>query len=372
VARSLDAVLESDGFNVMVTSADGNYAGGQVQLDGRWSLGRGTKLVTARLTRADGKRLLIPINKAASSWAGGIISGRATIEGSEEAWPDLIRVTGAVDLKKGTTFGVPIGEAHSPVSLSIKKTPLAWKASFPAIRSRLAKGRLVGELSFSSAGAGRSGLHIDSDWRLTHVDFENLLSTFVGTSTIGRGDLTGDFQLGGRNVRSARDLEGRLRVRLGGTDATAVPGLSAAGSLLGATALAGVRFSSGEAVARISKGHLLLDHVSMSSDRVGVVAHGKVGLLDLRLDVDAIISTGSFQGQDALLRQIGQQALVDTIPIGRVNRILSDRTIVIKLVGPTRDPMIRLMTGETLQANVKRFAVQEALGIVVVDSLLFD
>ena len=60
------------------------------------------------------------------------------------------------------------------------------------------------------------------------------------------------------------------------------------------------------------------------------------------------------------------------MPIGSVNRLLSDRTIVIQMVGPTRDPVIRLMTGETLRANVRRFALQEALGLVIADSVLID
>ena len=87
---------------------------------------------------------------------------------------------------------------------------------------------------------------MESDWRVNHVDFESLLHTYVGTSTIGRGDLTGDFALNGRDITTARDLSGRYHVRLGGTDATAVPGLSAAGSLLGATSLGGTRFKAGE------------------------------------------------------------------------------------------------------------------------------
>jgi hypothetical protein len=33
---------------------------------------------------------------------------------------------------------------------------------------------------------------------------------------------------------------------------------------------------------------------------------------------------------------------------------------------------LRLLTGETIRANAKRFATQEALGLIVADSLIFD
>jgi hypothetical protein len=372
ISRSLEATIESENSNFVVKSARGSYAGGQLQVRGSWTLGKGIKLLTARLTRGDGQRMLVPIHRDASTWAGGIISGRATIEGRDQAELGLIRITGALDIKNGSTFGVPVGEAHGPFSVSVDTQPWGWKVSFPSVASRLATGRMAGRIALSSSGAGRSGLNVDSKWRLTHVDFEKLLSTYVGSSTLGRGDLTGEVSILGRHVRSAKDLQGQMRLRLGGTDATAVPGLSAAGSLLGATSLVGVRFESGQAIVRIHKGNLILETLSLSSDRVGVQAHGKVGLLDRRLDVDAVIATGNFQGQDALLRTLGQQALVQAIPIARLNALISDRTIVIKVIGPTRDPIIRLMTGETLQANARRFAVEQALGLAVANSLIFD
>ena len=372
IARNLDAKLEYRDHELAVKSVRGTYAGGQVELDGHWSLGRGEKVLTARLTRAQGDRFLLPIHQQASDWVGGRLSGRAAIVGHGAGIGESFRASGTVNSENGNALGVPIGEAHSPLDVYVSIQPLMWRVSFPSIRSNLARGRVSGDLVIKSASAGRSGLHLDSRWRVNHVDFEALLSNTIGTSTIGRGNLTGDLRLSGRHIREVKDLEGEFRLRLGGTDATAVPGLSAAGSLLGATSLTGVRFENGEASGRISKGRLLLERVAMVSDRVNVQAEGSVGLLNQRMDIDAVISTGQFQGQNVLLRQLGTQAVLDALPIGQVNRVLSDRTIVFKMVGPTRDPVIQLLAGETLRANARRFATQEVIGFAIADSVLFD
>ena len=85
-----------------------------------------------------------------------------------------------------------------------------------------------------------------------------------------------------------------------------------------------------------------------------------------------VLSTGNFQGQNQLLQVSVSQLLLDQVPLSQINRIVSDRTLVFKMVGPTRDPIIRLLPAETVQANVRRFAVQEAMGLVVADSLFND
>ncbi|MCO8121638.1 hypothetical protein NHH03_07810 [Stieleria sp. TO1_6] len=372
VARSVRASLKSFGSDLALKTVRGTYAGGQLQMDGHWSLGHGEKTMTARLVRAKGDRVLLPISKNASGWVGGIVSTRALIAAPGDSLKDTIRITGAVAVRDGTTFGLPVGDAHSPYVISVGVQPFQWRADFSAISSKLARGRVDGNLTFASASAGRSGLHLESNWRMNHVDFESLLSTYVGTSTIGRGDVTGDFRLSGRHVSGVRDLDGEFMVRLGGTDATAVPGLSAAGSLLGASALVGVRFEEGNAKGRIKGGKVIVDQMVMTSKRVAVEAVGSVGIRDKRLDFNAILSTGNFEGQTQLIEQLGSQILLDLTPIGQINQLVSDRTIVFELAGPTRDPIFRLLTAETVQANARRFARQQAIGLILADSILFD
>jgi hypothetical protein len=372
VARQLQAVLRADRRGLELESLRGTYAGGQLQAQGTWAPQSGQRMVRFRLTGADGNRLLLPISPAAASWLGGNVSGRGTLAGAGEGIFDEIRVQGRASVDNGTTFDMPFGDAHSPFLVQWQNRSSRWMVDFPVVQSSLAGGRVRGSLAFDGAAARGSGFDLDSQWRLGHVDFESLLAAYVGTPTVGQGDLTGRLRIEGDRIRTARDLKGRFDVRLGGTDATAVPGLSATGALLGATSLAGTRFTEGVALGRIDRGALQLKTVTLVSDRMGVQGGGRVGLLDQRLDIQAILSTGNFQGQDAVLNLVGLQDLVTAVPLGQINRLLSDRTIVFQLVGTTRDPIVRLLTAETVRANARRFAVQEALGVIAADSLLWD
>lgn len=372
VARDVALRFESSGKEITIRSIRGAYAGGQIEASGQWSLTSGKRLITARLVHAEGEKILLPINENADSWVGGQVSGRATIVGTGRNPLESIRVSGALHVDQATTFGLPVGNARGPFFVSFTPSPMRWTAEFPSLRASLAGGRVDGHLRFSSTVASTKGFDMESGWRANHVDFEQLLSTYAGTSTIGHGNVSGDFALGGRNIRGVNDLKGEYRVKLGGSDATAVPGLSTAGSLLGATSLVGVRFSDGQSSGRITRGSVVIDQLALASDRAAFQASGRIAIFDKRLDIRAVLSTGNFQGQSVLISQIGAQALLNYSPIGQINRIVSDRTVVFELAGPVRDPIIRLLPAETLQANAKRYLVQEALGLIAIDALLLD
>lgn len=371
VSRTLETQLTLRPNEVQIDSFRGLYAGGQLQAQGVWSNAMGGKNIRFRLVGADGNRLFAPFGPAATQWVGGRVTARGSIVATGSTFIEPIRITGSASVDKGTTFEIPVGDAHGPFVVQLDPGSLRWSADFPMVQSSLARGRVRGNLNFQSASGGRD-FHMDSSWRVSHVDFESLLTTYVGTTTIGRGDVTGELTLGGRRIKGVRDLRGRFNMRLGGTDATAVPGLSTAGALLGATSLAGTRFGQGVAIGRIDRGNVLFKDLAMVSERVSVRANGSAGLVDNRLDFDVMLMTGNFQGQDALLQLVGVQTLTAAIPLGQINRLISDRIIIFELTGPMRDPIVRLMTAETAQANARRFAVQEALGVITANSLLFD
>lgn len=372
ISRGIQIDASTNGPKLSVRSIHGNYAGGQVDASGSWSLDGGQRLLTARIVRADGDRMLIPVSEDATAWVGGSVSATAQITGGGKGPFDVLKVSGALDVDQATTFGLPVGKAHSPYRVRVETKTLRWSADFPTVRSSLARGQVSGKLHFSSAGSNRAGFNMDSRWRVNHVDFEQLLSTYVGASTIGHGNVTGDLSLGGRSIRGARDLKGLFRMNLGGTDASAVPGLSTSGSLLGAASLAGVRFSEGEVSGRIARDSIMIDTLLMTSDRAAFQATGRIAISDQRLDIEATLATGNFEGQNLLLGQIGRLSLVDFLPLGQVNRLLSDRIVVFEMIGPPRAPIIRLLPAKTLQANTKRFAVQEVAGVIAIDSLLMD
>ncbi len=370
VSRLLDAEISASGPEIEIRSIEGEYAGGQIRASGKWSLSDGPRVINAQVVRARGDQLLLPLAESAVTWISGWVSGRATITGLGSDPLGGIRGVGTVRVLDGQVQQLPVGNAHGPFRVTWNREPLSWLVVFPNIRAKLAGGALQGSIQLASSAASQSGINLESKLQLTHVDFENLLSTYVGTDTIGRGDLTGNMSLSGRNVRSINDLTGRFRVRLGGSDAAAFPGLSTAGSALGALSLTGVRFTGGQASGRIARGAIGIEQLVLNSDRARVAASGQVFISDGRFDIRTMISTGSFEGQNVLTSNLAPVALNTVVPLWSVNRILSDRTVVLDILGTVRDPQIRILSAETIQANLRQQLVREAAGLVFAGSVL--
>ncbi|MFK7819095.1 MAG: AsmA-like C-terminal region-containing protein [Planctomycetaceae bacterium] len=366
--RMLMRTTLKDG-DVQIQEIRGTYAGGAVSGRGVWEKS-GTRFVRLRLTRANADRLLVPISRSADDWIGGRISGSALLTSSANDTASRLRITGLADVRDGTLFGVPVGDVHSPYVLTVSMEPMKWSVDFDHVQTTVANGRGEGRLILRSAAARQRGFHLDSNWRLTHVNFRDILRRSAGTAIVGRGDLTGTATLSGRHIQSEKDLEGRFRFQLGGTDAGAVPGVVSAGSFIGAAGLAGTRFNEGHAYGRIRRGVATVEECIMTASTLGFEADGTVNLTSGRLDIDAVLATGNFQGQTSVLRQTLRPRVVDAIGIGTINQILSDRTVVFTMKGNVRSPIVQLNPGETLRANTRSIAVRQLSTAITAGTIL--
>lgn len=370
IADGIEVELAVSQNRIVIGSLDGRLANGLLVGNGHWSLTGGKRVLQIRLIRADAGRSLRAVSAEYDNLIQGAISTDLTIAGGGEEILGTLLVSGSFEMHDGILAGVPIGESHGPVLASIDLNSIRWKAHFPRIQSRFAHGKISGDLRLRSAAGSPSSIQMESLWRVSHVDFQRLLSQYVGTTTLGRGDLSGKLQLSGRDISSIADIGGDFRFQLSGTDAAAVPGLSRAGALLGASALVGVRFERGEVAGSVSRGNLFLEAFQLLSDRVAVNGSGRVGLLDNRMDINAMLLTGDFHGQNAILGTLGRNVVLQAIPVVEINRLLSNRAVVVDLGGTLQSPIVQLLPGETLRVNSGRFLTEEALGLIIADSWL--
>ena len=124
LSRRIDLDFVAYENSIEIRALRGIYAGGQLQASGSWSLGNGNRVVQARIVRANGDRLLLPIHPSAKDWIGGEVTARATISGHGlSPWSEF-RVRGFTSLHAGTTFHVPVGNAPLSVS-SLRKVATA-------------------------------------------------------------------------------------------------------------------------------------------------------------------------------------------------------------------------------------------------------
>jgi hypothetical protein len=184
-------------------------------------------------------------------------------------------------------------------------------------------------------------------------------------TTVAHGRLTGELTLGGRGVRGVGDLFGRFDARLGTTQAAAIPGLVEADRLLGVLSLAGTPFKQGRLRGVIGSGAATIDELSLSGDRVAFWSEGKVRLDNRRVDLDVVISTGSFDNNNQqLLAFAAQLALQSAFPVTalvELNRLLSNRTVYLDFLGTLADPRVRIKPLEILREEAARFLVRELL-----------
>lgn len=368
LSRRLDLDWAVRGSELSVRRMQGELVGGRVDASGRWPLDGAARVIDVRFAGLDARRAVMPLGLATE--VSGRASGRATVTATGDGvLPTAFRVAGTIRIADGQLAGVPVGNVHGPIRLNFEREPIAWRLAAPQVRSAVAGGIVDGNVTIASAPGGRAGMRLESRWRLSHVDFEDLVSAAGGTTTVGRGDVSGELRLGGRNVRDLRDLTGEFRARLGGTDATAVPVLASTGPILGAASLAGNRFTAGDLRGNIRGGAVQIRELTLRGDRMRVIAEGRVGMTDGRMDVQAVIALGNFEAQNIAIALLIERAIVPLSVISTVNRIVSDRTVVLNVTGTAGDPQIRVMAAPTVRANTRRILLRETIGLTLPEAI---
>lgn len=349
-------------------SLAGEYAGGTARLGGRLYLlnaegaFRPRADLIANLSRVRLDRGLAMVDGFQEDLSGRI-SGQATIAGDLRS----IRIRGRVAATDLVAYEVAIGSAHSGVIASFNPQTFSWRARLPNIGAGVGGGRLEADLSLAS-NYGR-GVNLQSRWRAKRVDFARLTNQLGQTSSIARGEISGDLTLDGKSVRSVNDLTGRFDFQLGETRGAAVPGLTAASRLLGPVSLATESFDAGQARGLIGRGAVRLQEFWLSSDSALVRADGKVYLASRRMDLEAIIATGDYGDIASDFAQLAQanalRAILPASAILSVSELLRDRTVVVAVTGTTERPIVRLRTVETFREEVARFFLREGQRLIL-------
>jgi translocation and assembly module TamB len=360
ISRRLDLQLRMKGDTIVIDQISGNYAGGNIWVQGSWSLRHGQRRIHCRLTRVDARVALLPLMPIAASRVDGKVSGTLTLSGN-----DALRFGGAITARHSSFFSIPTGTVHAGVRGSLSPDFRSWKVTLNSIRGEVADGRITADAHFSSSHNHQRGFDLSSRWEVRRVNFGKLLAATGSSSRIANGNMTGSLTLGGRGIRNSSDLVGRFDARLGATQAAAVPGLVQADEFLGLASLAGVRFNTGKLEGAIASGAASIDEFWLRSGRVRVWSEGKIQLANQRMDLDVVISTGYLQSDQGQLLSLASQLAIQSVLPGaalvEVNRILNYRTIHLAFDGPVRDPRIRLKPMEIIRAEAARFLLRELL-----------
>jgi len=357
LTRALTIDLRTHGDQLIFDRVRGAYAGGAVELAGRWSLAAGPRQLEVRFSRVDAARALLPLTSDAIDWFAGEMSGRLRLSGTR-----VLRLTGSIEGSRAILFGIALGTVRSGLTGVISGGGRGWELRLPSIGSTVARGRISGHAVVSSSYSGRS-FDLRSRWSAMNVDFENLISGLGGSGSLGRGNLSGDLSLDGRNIRGVADLVGRFDGALAGTEASAIPGLGLARRYLGPIGGSALTFTEGTLRGRILRGLVLIDQLALRSNQLRVAANGSIRLDNSRMNIDAVVATGDFSAQGLVVQEATRRLLlVAAPPVGlllSLSRLVNDRIVYLRVGGTLGAPIVRVRPVETLGRNALRYFLQE-------------
>ncbi len=353
---------------LVVDQLSGLAAGGRFDATGRMRLNLAngqvsTGQVTTRLSSMDTSELLFLVSPDLAKQVDGRVSARLVVSGGQR---DRIGIRGSMTLSDAETFGLAIDSAHSDISGWVTTRVDRWRFDLPTIAGETGRGQLSGNLLLKSANRP-SKVDLRSNWKLRRVDFAKTLGGAEAASgALGEGRLSGSLALNADSVAGVQDLYGNFDFELDGSRGRSIPGLTEAQNFLGPVGLAGVQFDDGRAKGVIGGGRATLQEFWLRSPQLMVWAEGAITLASLRLDLEAVISTGDFESNSSLISTIGLLAIDYATPVGillEINQLLSNRTVFVDVVGPATDPSLRLKPLETIRENAAQFLLQQFLPV---------
>jgi hypothetical protein len=228
-------------------------------------------------------------------------------------------------------------------------------------------GRLAIREAAGRAGTGRARAELTADWGYsTRLDGRILfsdvplrtISPAIGESGLfGNGRITGRFDIGGQNVRSADDLTGTLVATLNNTSVREIPVLQETVRFLNPSGLV-KPFQSGDLRATLRNGVFNVQRLALANPAAQLFAAGTVSTSG-RVDLDVVAHTGVIGPDVPGLRLFGLRLPVfGPIPITLIRDVtdfLSNRTIRMTITGTTSNPIVRVNVGALLREEAVRF-----------------
>ncbi|MGH7140095.1 MAG: AsmA-like C-terminal region-containing protein, partial [Pirellulales bacterium] len=340
-----------------VTNADATLAGGALTASGYAFLDpRRRGLFRITVGNADIAQLLAPWPKSGSQMRGVI---DAQLEGFFGGGRPMV-VTGTMAMSRGRAGGIEFDSLRVPVHGTID--PASGRGTFElhGITGQIAHGRLTGDFDVALA----SGLGLNGRGKFAKIDLRTLLQESGSTSRLASGKITGNYTLGGRNVRTPNDLTGTFDATLRDTQAMSLPIFERALPYLTGGVSGSTTFDDGTVRGSLARGVIRVDRFSLSSGSAQIFAQGNVTLAG-RLDLNVTVNTGQLNVPRRTLSLLASRILlVAAPPIGllvNVTQFLSNQVINLEVTGTVRSPTIRIRPLNLLGQEAAQFFLLQAL-----------
>jgi hypothetical protein len=261
---------------------------------------------------------------------------------------------GTIEISRGTLVGLDVSAWRSPAEIEVSLVDYSGSFAIPQSTAMLASGRLNGKLDYQWDTAAR----IDSTIDFANVSLRGLLGSSSRLQSYSEGRVTGRLHLGGRAMRNLNDLGGSFSARLENTQPGSWPVLDRVLGLLTGVGGRALLFDRGDVAGIIGGGAVRINRLELVSQRARVAGTGVVrfnGGLDMDFTAFTGRTTVQGRGGELLAAQLLVAANPSTAVLYRVNQLLSDRVIAVKVTGTIKAPQTRIKPVPTLTAEAARF-----------------
>lgn len=308
--------------------------------------------VALSLRNVEVSRLLAPLPQLASR-AEGMIDG--SIHGQLNGeWSG----TGEVLFPKGKVQDVDVEDLRLPLSFSW--TPGSHgQVELREVTGLVAGGRVTATARYTWGGESR----VDARGQFSRVNLQSVLRQTSATAHVPNGRISGRFQLDGGSIQSVNDLVGSIDATLGETQAFQLPVYQQVLRFLTPTVSPNMSFQTGRLRARLARGTVRVQELSLEGDFVRLFSDGSVRL-NGALSLDVVASVGRIGPSPLALRALGPTPpVVGSMPAAlllQLSNYLSNRVVRLQVGGTISNPSVQLQPGLILTEEAIIFFLNRA------------
>jgi hypothetical protein len=341
-----------DERGLAIQQVSGRFTGGELIGSGAWGVGdQGRRSLRVRLRQARIDQLQSLAAPDSNAPATGNVNLDVRIRPGA-VW--FIRADALAS--RAVVGGFALRSVRVPLTLQWSPRSGQMLITTTSSQLSLAGGRLSGRLTARRTVTW----HVDGRFRFSRVDVAGLAD-----SAYASGRLSGTLDISARNARSINELQATLLADLEGAQSRGIPVLDQIRNVVpGAQFSGATQFGQGRVEARLARGVVRLDQLTLASRQLQLFITGTV-TLGGSLNLDALAATGQALNPTLAETLLSSLLAVPAAPAAvliRANDLLANRVVHLTIRGTLSRPNIRLRPFQTLGEEAVRFFLRQSTG----------
>jgi hypothetical protein len=266
---------------------------------------------------------------------------------------------GSMVLSRGRVFGVEVNEWRLPLRFAFSPQEGQGELNIDDSSAAPAMGRAVGRARLN----WNYGARLDGNLRFFDVEVRSLLTGAGDFSTVASGRLAGRIDFDGTEIHSANDITAAISATLSQAQAMQVPVLRQIVPFLRGGVASGT-FQSGQLEARLSRGLIRLQRLTLQGGLLAMIVEGTI-TLEGRLNLEVTARTGGSPLLAPGLRLLALSApLAGALPVTLISEaslLLANRVVHLRVTGTLHNPIVQIEPVRLLTEEAVRYFLTRAL-----------